>query len=96
MHTVDITASYYEHSYASGALFTFVFVDDGFVDFTKQILITIEKDDLSQNHTLSFGLSAGQYKAFVYDIELDGTLFSGVGYPAVTEEFLTTGIEGTV
>ena len=37
----------------------------------------------SLRHALPFSLSAGGYRVFVYDIESDGTLASGVGYPAV-------------
>ena len=38
---------------------------------------------------LPFDLYPGQHKVHVYDIENDGTLQNGVGYPAATEELFT-------
>ena len=40
----------------------------------------------SLNYMLPFNLTAERTAVFVYDIEDDGTLLSGEGYPAVTME----------
>ncbi len=48
---------------------------------------------VSLSYALPFELPPGQYGVLVYDIESDGTLFSGVGYPAVNRELVT--ISGT-
>ena len=83
---IVITTLYSEHSDARGALFDFVFIDDnGDVDFTRSVLLTLDRNT-SLKHTLPFNLYPGQYRVFVYDIESDGTLSNGVGYPAVTSE----------
>ena len=86
-----ITTQYFEESSASGALYVLVFVtNDGDVDFAKSVLLALDKD-ISLNYTLTFSLSPGGYRVFVYDIEQDGTLPSGVGYPAVRSELITSG-----
>ena len=83
---IVITTLYSEHSDARGALFDFVFIDDnGDVDFTRSVLLALDRNT-SLHHTLPFNLYPGQYRVFVYDIESDGTLSNGVGYPAVTDE----------
>ena len=85
---------YSEHSDARGALFDFVFIDDnGDVDFTRSVLLALDRNT-SLHHTLPFNLYPGQYRVFVYDIESDGTLSNGVGYPAVTGNFTATRTDG--
>ena len=87
---IVITTLYSEHSDARGALFDFVFIDDnGDVNFTRSVLLALDRNT-SLHHTLSFNLYPGQYRVFVYDIESDGTLSNGVGYPAVTNELSTS------
>ena len=87
---IVITTLYSEHSGARGALFDFVFIDDnGDVDFTRSVLLALDRNT-SLHHTLPFNVYPGQYRVFVYDIESDGTLSNGVGYPAVTNEFNTS------
>ena len=61
-----------------------MFIDDsGDVNFTRSVLLALDRNT-SLHHTLPFNLYPGQYRVFVYDIESDGTLSNGVGYPAVT------------
>lgn len=55
------------------------------VDLSKSSLITLEKN-IYPNSSLLQQLHHGRYIAFVYDIEHDGTLPNGVGYPAVITE----------
>ena len=87
---IVITTLYSEHSDARGALFDFVFIDDnGDVDFTRSVLLALDRNT-SLHHTLPFNLYPGQYRVFVYDIESDGTLSNGVGYPAVTNELIAS------
>ena len=86
---IVVTTVYSEYSTASGALFSFVFIaDSGDVDFSRSFLLAFDRNT-SHNHTLPFDLNPGQYRVYVYDIEHDGTLNNGVGYPAVTEELFT-------
>ena len=82
--------SYSEHSDARGALFAFMFIDDnGDVNFTRSVLLALDRNT-SLHHTLPFNLYPGQYRVFVYDIESDGTLSNGVGYPAIMSELNIT------
>ena len=59
--------------------------DSGNLDFSRSFLLALDRNT-SHNHTLPFDLYPGRYRVYVYDIEHDGTLHNGVGYPAVTEE----------
>ena len=60
------------------------------VDFTKTLVLAVDRET-SRNFTLPFSLPPGEYGIFVYDIELDGTLLSGVGYPAASSELTIDG-----
>ena len=83
---LTLTATYSDHSTASGALFSFVFItDSGDVDFSRSFLLALDRNT-SHNHTLPFDLYPGHCRVYVYDIEHDAKLSDGVGYPAVTEE----------
>lgn len=89
-NVVVITTLYSDKSDARGALFSFVFIDDdGAVNFTHSALVTLDRT--SSKHVLPFNLFPGLYTVFVYDIEQDGILSSGVGYPAVTTTLSTRG-----
>ena len=84
--SIVVTAAYSKRSTASGALFSFLFItDSGDVNFSRSFLLALDRNT-SHNHTLPFDLYPGQYRVFIYDIEHDGTLHKGVGYPAVRDE----------
>ena len=88
-HAIIVTTRYSEHSTASGAMFSFVFItDSGDVDFNRSFLLALDRNT-SHNHILPFDLYPGHYRVYVYDIEHDRTLHNGVGYPAVSEELVT-------
>ena len=83
-NAVSISTLYSEGSAASGALFSFVFLtEDGGVDFNRSALLVLDRNT-SLDHTLPFNLHPGHYRVYVYDIESNGLLLNGVGYPAVT------------
>ena len=81
---------YFEHSAASGALLSFLFItDSGDVDFSKSFLLALDRRT-SFDHLLSFeSYSGGRYRVYVYDIERNGVLSNGVGYPACTNDVIT-------
>lgn len=84
---VNVMLSYCRYSSAKGAVMNFVFINDaGVVDLKKSVLSTVDAVT-SHNYSVPFGLSAGMYRVFMYDIEQDGTLSNGVGYPAVRNVF---------
>ena len=90
-NSIMITAHYSEHSDASGALFSFVFItENGDVDFTRSNLLALDRNT-SLNHTLPFDLYPGHYRVYVYDIECNRTLSNGLQYPAMTDELIITG-----
>lgn len=72
------------NSDARGALFNFVFTNNTFIHST---LVAFS----NSSSLLPFRLFSGLYIIFVHDIEHEGTLSSGVGYPAVTNTLLTVG-----
>ena len=81
-----IMTHYSEHSDASGALFSFVFIaENGDVDFTRSTLLALDRNT-SLNHTLPFDLYPGRYRVYMYDIECNGTLSNGLQYPAAMNE----------
>jgi hypothetical protein len=87
---VIFITEYSEHSTASGALYSFVYItESGGVDFTRSSLLAVDRNT-SQNYALCFDLYPGHYIVHVYDIECDGALANGVGYPAVTGELINT------
>ena len=88
---ITIETDYFEHSSASGALFIFVFLDSGTVDLTRAIYLALDRNT-SHNYTIPFILNGGRMAVFVYDIESDGTLASGVGYPAVNTELIESNL----
>ena len=89
-HEIEIETIYCDLSTASGALLSFVFItENGDVDFTRSALLALDRNT-SLNHTLPFNLYPGHYRVYVYDIERNGTILNGVGYPAVTEELTIT------
>ena len=88
-HAIIVTTRYSDHSTASGAMFSFVFItDSGDVDFSRSFLLALDRNT-SHNHILPFDLYPGHYRVYVYDIEHDRILHNGVGYPAVSEELVT-------
>ena len=91
---VNVQTDYFEYSTASGALYMLVFItEDGAVDFNRSVLLALDRNT-SHNHTLPFNLSPGNYNVIAYDIEDNGTLFSGVGYPAVINKPLILNSQG--
>ena len=78
---IQISTVYSEHADARGALLSIVHEDSESID----LIIPLNRS-VSNNYTLPFTLYPGQYRVFVYDIEQDGTLHSGVGYPAVMQK----------
>ena len=78
---IQISTVYSEHADARGALFSIVREDSESIE----LIIPLNRS-VSGNYTLPFTLYPGQYRVFVYDIEQDGTLYSGVSYPAVMQE----------
>ena len=67
--------------------------DNGDVNFTRSVLLALDRNT-SLHHALPFNLYPGQYRVFVYDIESDGTLSNGVGYPAVMNELTLSNGQG--
>ena len=89
---IILNTVYSEHSTASGALFSFVFIADSkYVDFRRSFLLALDRNT-SHNHTLPFDLYPGDYRVYVYDIEHEGVLRNGVGYPAVMDGPITNGM----
>ena len=81
-----IAANYIEGSNASGALFSFLNINNSEIDFMRSVLLAVDRNNNSMPHSLY----PGHYRVYVYDIERDGTLHNGVGYPAVIKEFHTS------
>ena len=89
-NTIEVVVTFFAESTARGAVMNCVSVNDsGEINITSSVLLTLER--INSTAITSFNLYPGQYQVFVYDIEQDGTLSSGVGYPAVTDQLLVSG-----
>lgn len=85
---VNVQTEYFKYPTASGALYGLIFITDiGAVDLKRSDFLAFDRN-ISHNHTLPFNLSPRRYSVIVYDIEANGTLLSGIGYPAVIDELL--------
>ena len=88
---VGISTQYSECFTTSGALFSFVYItESGDVDFSRSFLLPLNRN----NHTLPFDLERGHYRVYAYDIEHDGILPDGEGYPAVTKDVFISNLSG--
>ena len=65
----------------------------GDVALREALYLILDKNS-SRSHILPYSLTDRRMAVCVYDIESDGTLASGVGYPAVNRELVTSGITG--
>ena len=91
--TVDnmVRTEYFEHSIAMGALIIFTFInEDRFIDFSRSSYLSLDRN-ASLNYTLPDDLTPGPYRVFAYDIERDGRLHNGVGYPASRDQITIAG-----
>ena len=89
-NNLEVVVTFFAESTARGAVMNCVSVNDsGEINITSSVLLTLERNNSTAMS--SFNLYPGQYQVFVYDIEQDGTLSSGVGYPAVTDQLLVSG-----
>lgn len=87
---IEVTTVYSDYSGANGALLNFVFTDDtNSVNFTRSALLALDRKK-SSNYVLPISLFPGKYSVLVFDIERNGTLSSGVSYPADTDVFLAS------
>lgn len=75
---------------SQGALLAMVLTASDGVDFSRSVLFAINESS-SYNYTIPFSLSQGHFLLFVYDIQLDWVLSSGLNYPAVSHEFSVSG-----
>ena len=83
-NTVIINIRYTIHSRARGTVLVFTPSESEAVQ--KSILLALERKE-SYNHTLSLNsLPPAQYLVSVYEVNREGSLSSGVSYPAVVCE----------
>ena len=80
-NTVIINIRYTVHSRARGTVLVFTPSESKAVQ--RSILMVLERND-SHNHTLS--LPPAQYLVLVHEVNREGSLSSGVSYPAVVCE----------
>ena len=89
-NTIEVVVTFFAESTARGAVMNCVSVNDSAeINITSSVLLTLER--FNSTAMTSFNLYPGQYQVLVYDIEQDGTLSSGVGYPAITDQLLVSG-----
>ena len=90
MENSTINISYVENTKAKGALCILISVRDGYVDFDSSVFIFIRR-----NEELPISmLRSGMYNVVCYDVESNGKLLPGVGYPAYVQKInvIKTGV----
>ena len=86
-----VRTEYFENSIAMGVLTIFTFInEDRSVNFSRSSYLFLDRN-ASLNYTLPDDLTPGLYHVFAYDIESDGTLHNGVGYPASRDQITIAG-----
>ena len=91
MENSTVTISYVENTKAKGALLILISIRNGRVDFDSSVFIFIQR-----NEELPISmLRSGMYNVVCYDVESNGRLLPGVGYPAYVQRIsiTQTGIE---
>ena len=80
---IGVKVTYFDPASESGVIVAFISDGDDpqFVNFTRSITVALDRST-SVNYTLPFQLYPGQHRVLVYDVEEDGTLQEGIGYPA--------------
>ena len=91
-NTVGVSIEYHAGSTAKGALLIFMLeTDDENINFDKSVILPV-KSNITREYILSIQLFHGQYQVFFHDIEQSGTLLSGLGYPALSQQLtISTG-----
>ena len=92
-NTVGVSIEYHTGSTAKGALLNFMFeTGNGCIDFEKSVILPV-KSNITGGYILPIRLFPGEYRVFFHDIEQSGTLLSGLGYPALSQQLtISTGI----
>ena len=84
------TTEYFESSTNKGVFLIFLFTNGTSIDFSKSFYHAPDRN-ASHYYTLPDDLTPGLYHVHAYDIESDGTLNNGEGYPADRNNFSFTG-----
>ena len=83
-----VTISYVENTKAKGALCILISIHNGHVDFDSSVFVFIRR-----NEELPISmLRSGMYNVVCYDVENNGRLLPGVGYPAYVQRINITQI----
>ena len=88
--TTEVVVNFFAESTARGAVMKCVSIAaSGDVNLTSSVLLILER--INDTATTSIDLYPGEYSVYFYDIEQDGQLSLGEGYPAVTDQILAGG-----
>ena len=90
MENSTINIHYVENTKAKGALCILISVRDRHVNFDLSVFIFIQRNE----ELLISMLRSGKYDILFYDVESNGRLLPGVGYPAYIQKIniIHTGI----
>ena len=89
-NTTEVIVNFFADSTTRGAVMNYASISaSGVVNFTSSVLLTLER--INDTATTFIDLYPGEYSVYFYDIEQDGQLSLGEGYPAVTDQVLASG-----
>ena len=89
MENSTINVSYVENTRAKGALCILISVRDGRVDFDSSVFVFIRSNE-EMPIAMPLYLRPGKYDVACYDVESNGRLPPGVGYPAYVQRISIT------
>ena len=89
MENSTVNIFYAENTEAKGALCILISIHNGHVDFNSSVFVFIRRnEELPISMPLNF--RPGQYDVISYDVESNGRLQPGVGYPAYVQKINNT------
>ena len=83
-----VNVFYVEKTRAKGALCILISVCDRGVDLNSSVFIFIPKRN--ESHISMLYLNPGKYDVVCYDVESNGRLLPGIGYPAYVQRINNT------
>ena len=85
MENSTVNIVYVKNTKAKGALCILISFHDGRVDFNSLVFVFIRRNE-ELSITMPLYLRPGQYDVISYDVESNGRLLPGVGYPAYVQK----------
>ena len=88
---VGVLTDFIEETSATGALLSFIYVNEGVVNFELSHWITVNRLAVSRGYIPPLNFQPGEYIMYAYDIENNTRLQDGIAYQASSSRFTVNG-----